>query len=54
MRTPYLMLQKTLAAAISLLVLLSSCGNNATTAKNTAADSSGMKSEKDPSDKMKI
>jgi acetyl esterase len=52
MRTPYLMLQKTLAAAISLLVLLSSCGNNATTAKNTAADSSGMKSEKDPSDKM--
>ena len=51
-RTPHLLIQKTLAVGISLLVLLISCGNNSTTDKNTAADSSGIKSEKNNAEKM--
>jgi acetyl esterase len=52
MRTPYLMLQKTLAAAISLLVLLTSCGNNSTTDKNSSTDSTITTPQKDNADKM--
>ncbi|MDN3656750.1 alpha/beta hydrolase [Ferruginibacter paludis] len=52
MRTNSLMIKKTLAAGISLLVLLTSCGNNSTTDKNNATDSTGMRSEKDTADKM--
>ena len=43
MHTPYLKLQKTVIAGISLLVLLTSCGNNSTIDKNTATDSTVIK-----------
>ncbi|MDN3654088.1 alpha/beta hydrolase [Ferruginibacter paludis] len=52
MRIHYSMLQKTIAAGISLLVLLTSCGNNATTDKNTATDSTALQTEKNNPDKM--
>ena len=52
MRTPYLKLQKTLIAGISLLVLFTSCGNNSTTDKNTTTDSTVIQSEKNNTDKM--
>jgi acetyl esterase/lipase len=52
MRIHYLMLQKTLAVGISLLVLLTSCGDNSTTDKNTATDSTGLQSEKNNPEKM--
>ena len=52
MYTPYLKFQKTVIAVISLLILLTSCGNNSTTDKNTASDSTIVNSQKNNSDKI--